>query len=58
MKEDYDSYLDEESEVELVGRFEENLRLNRSVFFDLHEFEGIIDFYLAGDDRAKVRKGH
>lgn len=56
MKEDYDSYLDEESEVELVGRFEENLRLNRSVFFDLHEFEGIIDFYLAGDDRAKVRK--
>lgn len=53
MKEDYDIYLDEESEVELVGRFEENLRLSRSVFFDLHEFEGIIDFYLAGDDRAK-----
>jgi tetratricopeptide (TPR) repeat protein len=56
MKEDYDSYLDEESEVELVGRFEENLRLNKSIFFDLHEFEGIIDYYLAGDDRTKVRK--
>jgi len=52
MSEDFSS--SEEHEVsELVFRFEQMLRNNRSIFFDVEEYEEIIDYYL---DINEVKK--
>ena len=40
----------------LVIRFEQMLKVNGSKFFDVEEFEEIIDFYLENQNVSKARK--
>lgn len=40
----------------LVDRFEEMLRANGSYFFDVEDFEDIIDYYLDNQDAARSKK--
>ena len=40
----------------LVDRFEEMLRANSSYFFDVEDFEDIIDYYLDNQNTTKSRK--
>ena len=46
MNENHDSFFDEEGIFESIHRFENMLNSNSSCFFDVYEFENIIDFYL------------
>ena len=49
MEEYFDSYPDPETQ-ELVNRFEKMLRNDKHFFFDIDEFEEIIDYYLFKND--------
>src|SRR5512138_3340984 len=40
----------------LVDRFEEMLKANGSYFFDVEDFEDIIDYYLDNQNMTKSRK--
>lgn len=53
MIEDFDPFGGESSE--LVGRFDEMIRQNKMYFFDVEEFEEIIDFYLERNNPKKAR---
>lgn len=46
MNESQESYFDEEGILESINRFEEMLNANSISFFDVYEFENIIDYYL------------
>ncbi|MBN1951980.1 MAG: tetratricopeptide repeat protein [Bacteroidales bacterium] len=46
MNDNFDSFLEEEGIFESINRFEEMVNRNRSCYFDVHEFESIIDYYL------------
>lgn len=46
MKEDFEDIFHEEEYSELVNRYEEMLKNNTSYFFDVSEFESIIDYYI------------
>ncbi|MCB2196001.1 MAG: tetratricopeptide repeat protein [Bacteroidetes bacterium] len=46
MQEDFDNIFHDEENSELVNRYEEMLKNNTSYFFDVFEFENIIDFYI------------
>ena len=46
MKEDFEDIFHNEENSELVNRFEEMLKNNTQYFFDVFEFESIIDYYI------------
>jgi tetratricopeptide (TPR) repeat protein len=51
------SFEYEETDLKaLVRRFERMLRMNDSLFFDVEEFEEIIDYYLEGLNTSKAKK--
>ncbi|MGE0076633.1 MAG: tetratricopeptide repeat protein [Bacteroidales bacterium] len=56
MKEENENYIEEDNTAEIVKRYEEKLTQNRGVFFDVFEFENIIDFYLADDNNSKTKQ--
>lgn len=46
MNDSYDSFYEEEGVYESISRFEEMVSRNDSCYFDVYEFENIIDYYL------------
>ncbi len=46
MNENYDSFYEEEGLFESINRFEDMVKRNDSCYFDVFEFENIIDYYL------------
>ena len=46
MQEEFDDIFHGEEESELISRYEEMLRNNTNYFFDVFEFENIIDYYI------------
>jgi hypothetical protein len=46
MSEGQESYYEEEGIFESIIRFEEMLNTNSTIYFDVYEFENIIDYYL------------
>ena len=46
MDEDFDPYNEGNDDLELSNRFEQMLEMNEHYFFDVEEFEDLIDFYL------------
>jgi tetratricopeptide (TPR) repeat protein len=53
MEEPFDSPSDPET-LELARRFEQMVKDNQHYFFDLDEFEELIDYYLFNDDTDKA----
>ena len=56
MEEDFDPYFDDNDDVELSGRFERMLEKNDHYFFDVEEFENLIDYYLDQNDTKKAKQ--
>ncbi|MFH2095567.1 MAG: tetratricopeptide repeat protein [Bacteroidota bacterium] len=56
MEEERDFFLESREQQKLVNRFERMVRERQQVFFDVHELENIIDFYLDGDHHEKAHK--
>lgn len=54
MKEENENYIEEENTAEIVKRYEDKLTQNKGIFFDVYEFESIIDFYLTDDNHSKT----
>jgi tetratricopeptide (TPR) repeat protein len=54
MTEDFDPFSHDVND--LVGKFDEMIRQNKMYFFDVEEFEEIIDFYLEQNITKKARK--
>ncbi len=50
MNEDFDSYFEEPDISEVIKRFQDLLQNNKSVFFDLFEFEDIIDYLIEDEN--------
>jgi len=46
MSEERDQLFDDNDTAESVRRFEQMVRNNINSYFDVHEFENIIDYYL------------
>lgn len=46
MQESYDHYFEEESLYQAINRFEDMIKSNTTCYFDVCEFEVIIDYYL------------
>ncbi|MBN2486569.1 MAG: tetratricopeptide repeat protein [Bacteroidales bacterium] len=46
MQESYDHYFEEESLYQAISRFEDMIKSNTILYFDICEFEIIIDYYL------------
>ncbi len=46
MNDNYDSFNEEDGVFESISRFEEMVNRNDSYYFDIYEFENIIDYYL------------
>src|SRR5512145_1049812 len=46
MQESYDHYFEEESLYQAISRFEDMIKSNSNLYFDICEFEIIIDYYL------------
>ncbi len=46
MQESYDHYFEEESLYQAINRFEDMIKSNATCYFDVCEFEIIIDYYL------------
>lgn len=46
MKEEFEEIFHDEESSELVNRYEEMLKTNNQYFFDVFEFENIIDYYI------------
>jgi len=49
MKEEFEEIFHDEESNDLVNRYEEMLKSNRKYFFDVFEFESIIDYYIDTD---------
>ncbi|HRP61425.1 MAG TPA: tetratricopeptide repeat protein, partial [Vicingus sp.] len=56
MEEDFDSYNDANDELELSNRFEQMLENEEHYFFDVEEFEDLIDFYLDKNEMEKAKQ--
>jgi len=52
MFEENDRDFEEKAREEMVHRYEDLLRKKKPLYFDIDDFESIIDFYL---DRNKVK---
>lgn len=56
MKEESYSYPEEEGIAEHIDKFEENILQGRTIFFDVHEFEQIIEYYLSDENISMAGK--
>lgn len=56
MEDDFDSYNDDDDYTASLSRFERMLRKNEHYFFDVEEFEMLIDYYLEKSDTNKAKK--
>jgi len=56
MDEDFDPYNEGNDDLELSNRFEQMLEMNEHYFFDVEEFEDLIDFYLEKNEMEKANK--
>lgn len=54
MKEDSEFFFNPEEAMEIVQKYEDMLRHNRSFFFDVVDFENIIDYYISSDDSQRA----
>jgi len=55
MESNFDAYNDDE-QIALLNRFEKMLKENQHFFFDVEEFEAIIDYYLENLATEKAKK--
>lgn len=55
MHESYEPYYEEEGIFEAINRYEEMVRKNHTQFFDLCDFENIIDYYI---DKQNFKEAH
>lgn len=56
MEDDFDSYNDETDYTASLDRFEKMLRAGQSYFFDVEEFEVLVDHYLDKSDINKAKQ--
>ena len=56
MDEDFDPYNDGSDDLELSNKFEQMLEMNEHYFFDVEEFEDLIDYYLEKNEMEKANK--
>lgn len=54
MLEERESYYEENSYDELLGKYEDMLKNDKLIYFDVEEFESIIDYYLDNLDYNKA----
>lgn len=54
MKEDNQSYGGEDRLESLVNRFEEMIKANQNYFFDVDDFEELIDYYISRSKKQKT----
>jgi tetratricopeptide (TPR) repeat protein len=50
MNQNQNSFFEEEDYSDMINRFKDMLRRNGSCYFDLYEFENIIDYYINNND--------
>ena len=56
MEEDFNQYNEDEDYAASLDRFEQMLKKNEHYFFDVEEFEILIDHYLEKTDTKKAKK--
>ena len=56
MDQDQNSFFEEEEYSDIINRYKDMLRKNRSCFFDIYEFENIIDYYILNNDYKSALK--
>jgi len=56
MDPDQNSFFEEEEYSDIINRYKDMLRKNRSCFFDIYEFENIIDYYILNNDYKSALK--
>lgn len=54
MREENESFFGEEETTEIVQKYEDMLKHNRTYFFDVIDFENIIDYYLSSDNSQRA----
>ncbi|MFO8235920.1 MAG: tetratricopeptide repeat protein [Bacteroidales bacterium] len=54
MKEEYNNLFNENHFDELIGRYEEMIRSGRTYYFDVEDFEYILDYYVDTDQYGKA----
>ena len=54
MKEENEYLFGEEETLDIVQKYEDMLKRNRSIFFDVVEFENIIDYYLNNENAQRA----
>lgn len=54
MREENEFFYSEEETLEIVQKYEDMLKHNRSFFFDVVDFENIIDYYLNSDNSQRA----
>lgn len=54
MREEKESYFEENDYEELMIRYEEMLRNHTTIYFDVFEFENIIDYYIDSNEQKKA----
>ncbi len=54
MKEDNEFFYNPDEAMEIVQKYEDMLRHNRSFFFDVVDFENIIDYYINSDNSQRA----
>ena len=54
MKEEKESFFEDSSYAELLNRYEDMIKTDKVVYFDVEEFEGIIDYYLDNHEYNKA----
>jgi tetratricopeptide (TPR) repeat protein len=50
------NFFEEEEYSDIINRYKDMLRKNRSCFFDIYEFENIIDYYILNNDYKSALK--
>jgi tetratricopeptide (TPR) repeat protein len=56
MSEDFEKYFEEKDIFEIITRYQDMLKHKRSCFFDLFEFEDIIDYYIDNEEYTDARE--
>ncbi|UCH13837.1 MAG: tetratricopeptide repeat protein [Bacteroidales bacterium] len=56
MNPDPGSFLEEEEYSDIINRYKDMLKKNKSCFFDIYEFENIIDYYILNSDYKAALK--
>lgn len=50
------NFFEEEEYSDIINRYKDMLRKNRSCFFDIYEFENIVDYYILNNDYKSALK--